>query len=46
MVHIPVKVDPAELEHAKEMWASFTQLLKQSTAAIIVTLLLMAVFLV
>ena len=46
MKHIQVEVDPKELEYAQEMWASFTKLLKQSTIAIIVTLLLMAAFMV
>ena len=46
MKHEAVKVDPEELKYVQEMWASFTQLLKRSTIAIVVTLLLMAAFLV
>lgn len=39
------QAEPEEVEKAKEMWLGFTDLMKYSTLAILVLLVLMAVFL-
>ena len=39
-------VDPKELERINKMWCNFTSMVKYSTIAIIVTLILMSWFLI
>lgn len=40
------EVDPKELERINKMWCNFTALIKYSTIAIIVVLILMSWFLI
>ncbi len=46
MVEKGVKVDPKFLEDSHSMWQSFTYLIKWSSIALAILLILMAIFLV